>query len=117
MIIPPAPTTDATLARILCCGPLCGRPDPAQHGPCAAATYGGKRLAALRAAGFNVVPSGCGPRLRFLQAQRILLLEIEVRRLRRFVREVVQNPPIFNMVHSRNAQALLATPIAEVSDG
>ncbi len=45
---------DATLARILCCGPLCGRPNPAEHGACAAAEYGARRLAALRAAGFDI---------------------------------------------------------------
>lgn len=48
-------TPDTTLARILCCGPLCGRPNPAEHGACASADYGAKRLAALRAAGFELV--------------------------------------------------------------
>lgn len=50
-----ATPTDATLARILCCGPLCGRPNAAEHGDCAAADYGAKKLAALRAAGFEPV--------------------------------------------------------------
>lgn len=51
-------TTPATpIERALCCGPVCLRPDPARHGPCAAATWGASRLAALRAAGFDVVAS------------------------------------------------------------
>ncbi len=44
---------DATLARILCCGPFCrGR---GITGACAADTSGANKLAALRAAGFEPV--------------------------------------------------------------
>lgn len=50
-----AADTTPSIERAMCCGATCLRPDPARHGPCAATTWGARRLAALRAAGFDVV--------------------------------------------------------------
>lgn len=80
--------TDATLAHILGCHPFCGDPNPAEHGGCAAAECGAKRLAALRAAGFE--PVDAAELLAFRatkghaveQAQEVETLRVENERLR-----------------------------------